>query len=360
MRKQMRKQFSVGAMAIALAVTGFAAAGVSGRGGADLAWAGAVGLIDTDVIDEPFVQLNDRVLTARGPEDMFTIRGRVYINSGADPIAAALAGGATSTVYQGAGSPSGSLGIQVDTFSWTASQCRGTRGGRSLFCRDSVSNSSFRLRGTQAKPTSFRVNTVVRRRDFSPGKPFSLPLAGEVSVGPPSSGYYQLTWSGAPSNTAAAAGIIRMDVSALANPGETEWPTTPFVQALTVTVTGATAGNGTFTEADFERVVFETGGATLDLGAQLVGQPTPLGPWGTPSGDAGDFNLFAANPAAPTGVYYFLLGADGGNGDEMLLTSFLPITPLAWDGLPAPGYCSTTQNGQRTTCRQPKAGPGPG
>jgi hypothetical protein len=61
-----------------------------------------------------------------------------------------------------------------------------------------VSNSSFRLRGTQAKPTSFRVNTVVRRRDFSPGKPFDLPLAGEVSVGSPSSASGSFIWDGTP------------------------------------------------------------------------------------------------------------------------------------------------------------------
>ena len=193
----MRKQLFVGAMAIAVAVTGFAVAGISGRGGADLAWAGAP-LIDTDTIEEPFVQLNDRELSPRGPQDTFTIRGRVYINSGEDPIAAALANGATSTVYQGAGSPSGSLGIEVDTFTWTSSQCKTAKGGLSLFCRDSVSNSSFRLRGTQARPTSFRVNTVVRKRDFSPGKPFDLPLAGEVSVGSPSSASGSFIWDGTP------------------------------------------------------------------------------------------------------------------------------------------------------------------
>ena len=192
----MKKQLFVGAMAIAVAAMGFTVAGISGRGGADLAWAGV--LIDTDTIEEPFVQLNDRDLSPRGPQDTFTIRGRVYINSGEDPIAAALANGATSTVYQGAGSPSGSLGIEVDTFSWTSSQCKTAKGGLSLFCRDSVSNSSFRLRGTQARPTSFRVNTVVRKRDFSPGKPFDLPLAGDVSVGSPSSASGSFVWDGTP------------------------------------------------------------------------------------------------------------------------------------------------------------------
>lgn len=162
-------------------------------------------LVDTDVIDEPFVQLNDRpVSKSQGPVDTFTIRGRVYFAQGEDPIGSALANGVTSTVYQ-TGSATGSFVgyAQVDTFTWDASQCKGTHSGLSVYCKDPVSGSFLRLRGTQAKPTSLRVNTVVKHRDFIPGKPFTVPLAGEVTItnASPSVGPANFDWDGFPEVT---------------------------------------------------------------------------------------------------------------------------------------------------------------
>ncbi len=198
----MRKTLFVGALAVAVAIMGYATSGMTGRPAVDPAWAGAPA-IDTDVIYEPFVQVNDRpVSNSQGPVDTYTIRGRVYFNLPEDPIGSALANGVTATVYQTAGSPAGSFVgyTEVDTFTWDASQCKGTHAGLSVYCKDTVSGSFLRLRGTQAKPDSLRVNTVVKRRDFIPGKPFGIPLAGEVTItnASPSVGPASFDWDGFP------------------------------------------------------------------------------------------------------------------------------------------------------------------
>jgi len=196
----MRKSMFVGALAVAVAVMGYAAAGMTGREAVDPAWAGV--LVDTDVINEPFVQLNDRPISnSQGPVDTFTIRGRVYFNSPEDPIGSALANGVTATVYQSDSTTGSFVGYtQVDTFTWTGSQCKGTHSGLSVYCKDTTSGSFLRLRGTAAQPTSLRVVTVVKRRDFSPGKPFGIPLAGEVTVtnASPSVGPASFDWDGFP------------------------------------------------------------------------------------------------------------------------------------------------------------------
>lgn len=132
---------------------------------------------------------------------------------------------------------------------------------------------------------------------------------------------YDVTWSGASfSNNAVATGQISIDTDLLPNPGSTIFggALSPVVTALSLTVSGATSGNGTFGLADFEGWIWDTGGETLDLTTQLVGQ----GGWGNPSGNNGDFNLFTSNPSAPNGSNYFTLST--GFGDPMLLTSFAP------------------------------------
>jgi hypothetical protein len=78
-------------------------------------------------------------------------------------------------------------------------------------------------------------------------------------------------------------------------------------------------------------LVWDTRGAALNLSTELVGQPTTAGAWGTPSGYAGDFNLFNSTPAAPEGTWYFTLTTAGGSGDSMLLTSFQAVPePSTW------------------------------
>jgi hypothetical protein len=135
----------------------------------------------------------------------------------------------------------------------------------------------------------------------------------------------------------------------------------PFIQSLTITVTGADAGNGTFGINDFAMLSWSTGGAILDLTQQLVGQPTNIDPWGTPCAAAqqpicADFNLYSefditgtgnpfapTVPATPTHIFPFVLDTDGGAppGDRMFLMSFAPIdgsvpvpAPILGAGLP--------------------------
>lgn len=155
-----------------------------------------------------------------------------------------------------------------------------------------------------------------------------------------------------PNSSAQAVGSITFEDTLLANPGANSFfLPDPAVLALNVTVSGSAFGDGTFGISDFVQVVFDTDGATLDLGSQLVGQVTPDSSiWGTPDGGSGDFNLFSQgdkganryeNGSAPTGsgippdgVFFFTLGANGGGGEPMVLTGMAP------PGGPAPAPAS--------------------
>ena len=126
---------------------------------------------------------------------------------------------------------------------------------------------------------------------------------------------YAATWSGAQlDNTAFATGLITLDTATLPNPGFYLSPTAlpSFLLDLTITVSGAGAGDGTFTMSDFQGMIWYTGGGTLDLTRQLVGQPIggSSSTWGR-SG-AGDFNFFTSAPAAPSGSLLRLLDQSGG------------------------------------------------
>lgn len=142
--------------------------------------------LDTD-IEEPFVQIND---VNRATWDSFTIRGKLSATTpppaaprtapAVNPaVTAVLANGGTSTVFES--SPSGGF-IQVDTFTWDASECKPERDGVSAKCRDADSHSYLLLRGSKKDPSILRISTFVRRRTFVPGKPYNIPLAGEVTV----------------------------------------------------------------------------------------------------------------------------------------------------------------------------------
>ena len=167
-------------------------------------------------------------------------------------------------------------------------------------------------------------------------------------------------------NSASAVGTISLDDSLLPNPGSVIFqPLTPTVTALSITVSGAASGNGTFNMSDFDFWVWDTNGATLDLSSQLVGQNTLGNPWGTEDGIfgtpddglSGDFNLFAFTVlGAPAGTNYFTLTTNNGTGDSMLLTSFSPQTAavpeptsIAIFGIGA-GLMSLVSNRRR--CRQ--------
>jgi hypothetical protein len=144
---------------------------------------------------------------------------------------------------------------------------------------------------------------------------------------------YNLAWSGASfSNGATATGQITLDLTTLPNPGGPAYDMYNDISSLTITVTGASSGNGTWTKADLAPIsnlgtytYWDTGGSALDLTKQLVGQPTLGNPWGTPDGISGDFNLFFTN-GGPLGTSYFTLTTDGGTQDSMLLTSFAPVS----------------------------------
>ena len=129
-------------------------------------------------------------------------------------------------------------------------------------------------------------------------------------------------------------GSITLERSLLANPGANDFILpNPAVLALNVSVTGAVSGNGNFTLANFREVVFDTHGGTLDFNKQLVGQPTSGDPWGSPTSNGGDFNLFGATAGSPNGVFYFTLGSSGGQGSAATLSSMLavagPVGPAA-------------------------------
>jgi hypothetical protein len=135
---------------------------------------------------------------------------------------------------------------------------------------------------------------------------------------------FDVAWSGASfSNSATATGQISIDTALLPNPSGVMFNSSfsPIVTGVSITILGATSGNGTFGLADFTGWIWDTSGATLDLGAELVGQ----GGWG--QGFVGDFNLFGTGSPAPSGFAPFTLRTDGSVfGDQMLLTSFAPAS----------------------------------
>jgi len=144
---------------------------------------------------------------------------------------------------------------------------------------------------------------------------------------------YDLSWSGAAlGNSAVATGQITLDVTLMNNPGVTSQSSSMFVQAFSITVSGATLGNGTFGFADYNGAsnfggfLLDTGGGTLDFTKQLVGQSTPSGTWGSTSGN---FNIFSngSAPTAPTANGNFELKTAGGDSADVLsLTGFQPET----------------------------------
>jgi LPXTG-motif cell wall-anchored protein len=146
---------------------------------------------------------------------------------------------------------------------------------------------------------------------------------------------FDLTWSGTFGSSATATGQITLDITNLPNPTTSAVvDITADVTAFSITVTGASSGNGTFTLADFSQFLWSTNGGTLDLTKELVGQPTSGSPWGTtPAGGSGsgDFNFFSnfTNPAAPDGITTLQIGANGDTADVLNLTSFAPHTTTA-------------------------------
>lgn len=123
------------------------------------------------------MQLND---VAKASGDSYAVRGSLTAAPGTDPLADALVTGVTVAVYETRSGAS----VLVDSVTFGTSQCRATAGqSPSLVCKDRVSGSFFRMRGKAATPGSFRVNTLIKRRNLAAGKPFDIPLAGGVKIG---------------------------------------------------------------------------------------------------------------------------------------------------------------------------------
>jgi len=125
--------------------------------------------------------------------------------------------------------------------------------------------------------------------------------------------------------TAHAIGTVVVEDTALPNPtgigGVFLSVPGPEVLSATITVSGATAGNGTFT--NITGFAWDTNGGTLDLSKPLIGQPTPGGPWGPPGN--GDFNFFTPAAPGPNGVFPFGLRANHGAANTMILASAIPV-----------------------------------
>jgi len=146
----------------------------------------------------------------------------------------------------------------------------------------------------------------------------------------------QALWSGAQfGNGASATATFTFDTSLFNNPGVTSLTGSAFSNAfqnLQLTVSGASAGNGVFTVTDFSTGLLDTMGVTLDFHSELVGQATMVGSWGPGpihGISIGEFNLFSNgfSPLAPTAYNFFTLSTFG--GQNILLTSFAPVTPPA-------------------------------
>jgi hypothetical protein len=137
---------------------------------------------------------------------------------------------------------------------------------------------------------------------------------------------FELTWSGAAfGNTAMATAQITFDPSLLNTPGDTN----PIaVTAFSITISGASSGNGTFGLGDFSNFFLDTNGGTLDFTTELIGQSTSGSPWGTTRDfSSGDFNFLTngTDPTAPEGITAFTIQTDGGTEDFLALTSFAPV-----------------------------------
>ena len=135
---------------------------------------------------------------------------------------------------------------------------------------------------------------------------------------------YNLAWSGADFlNEATATGTITLDDAIVPVPGNLFGASaaTVGITAFKISISGASAGNGTFGLSDFDGFVWAVGPG-LDLSVELVGQSGFF-----------DFNIFnaATSPTAPRGVGEFLIETNGGVADLLALTAFTPTS------VPEPG-----------------------
>jgi len=153
---------------------------------------------------------------------------------------------------------------------------------------------------------------------------------------------YDLSWSAAPGSTASVSAVMTLDLTTLPDTSAGS-NIVDSVTALTLTVTGASSGNGTFSLSDYngpggQLFMWTPGVTSLNMEEQLVGQPVTnqCGPgtvgWGTTPGIncSGDFDPIPSSSDAPANTNWFTLTTDGGTEDSLVLTSFAPV------GVPEP------------------------
>jgi PEP-CTERM motif len=141
---------------------------------------------------------------------------------------------------------------------------------------------------------------------------------------------YNLSWSGSfLGNSASASGTMTLDLTTLIDPtvpgagleGTSDFDIVSDITSLTVTVTGASSGNGAFTKSDLcacsdfgSFTLWDTNSATVNMHADVLAQLTI---------DDGDFNLFFTAPG-PQGSEELTLTTNGLSGDPMEMTKFAP------------------------------------
>jgi hypothetical protein len=167
-----------------------------------------------------------------------------------------------------------------------------------------------------------------------------LALGAAVSLSAANATLWDFTieYSGASfGNTATGVGTVTIDDAFLLNPGDSSISGTPIVPGqavvgVSLTITGASSGNGTFTTEDFDGGFFLRILDALTLDAEWMGQPQPHNGslWGDPSTTTHDFNLFTTQDGVPDGEWFYTLRTDfqsqseGPIGDQLLLVSFRP------------------------------------
>lgn len=159
---------------------------------------------------------------------------------------------------------------------------------------------------------------------------------------------FNITWAPAQfggdftAGPASATATLTMDTQYISLPGGGPIAMAD-IASLSVTVTGASYGNGSFGKSDFSSLDFFYS-HSLVLSGQLIGQYTPpvdfndfTEPFGTdPYGQSGDFNLLGLSTGtAPSGVGPFLMVTNGdpsidpSAGHDLLRIASIIVTPAA-------------------------------
>jgi hypothetical protein len=138
---------------------------------------------------------------------------------------------------------------------------------------------------------------------------------------------FQLTWTGQGASSASATGYVTLnDTSMLTTARSSSYNAYSGnnISSYSITVTGASSGNGTFTLTDVNSAPIWTK-FSLDLTQNLIGQTNGILIFGQST--SGDFNIFKTLPSCsgnePLGYQPFQLGLNCGTSEILLLTSII-------------------------------------